>query len=314
MPVWGLINANGEFQLPPTYSFLHYSGGPFVLCRTLDGLEGVILTDGSGVLKPTFQSVRVPANGVVAAEQDGKWGVITLEGNVLVPFEWRRIGNWHSDRAAATLDGWGFLGTDGRRVVEPNYLQANNFSENMAAVSSEIGKWHFVDEHGCVAIDERYERVGLFRNGLAYVASASFRGYIDRNGSQVIDGSGWASSNFFSDGLAYVCQIRSGKDWFGYIDVYGEWVISATLEDANPFSESFAAAKHSGRWGLINTLGDWVMEPRFDNISQMSDGLAAFRLNERWGYMSRDGRIQIPAQFASAQTFHDGLAAVAIDD
>ena len=109
----------------------------------------------------------------------------------------------------------------------------------------------------------RYDQVGDFSEGLAMVEINGKRGYVDKNGCEVIsckydkfkyEGNPDFSANSFSEGLARV--FLNGK--WGFIDNTGREVIPCKLEYAKNFCEGFAGVKLNGKWGFIDKTGRFL--------------------------------------------------------
>jgi hypothetical protein len=84
--------------------------------------------------------------------------------------------------------GWyGYINPAGEMVIEPNLLNANDFSEGLAAVKRH-GLWGFINPSGTMVIEPRFHRCGSFRCGLAPVDA----GFINQKGELVIP---WTHKN-----------------------------------------------------------------------------------------------------------------------
>ena len=63
---------------------------------------------------------------------------------------------------------YGFIDKSGKVVIEPQFDDAEDFSEGLAQVGKD-GKWGFIDKSGKVVIEPQYDYVGDFSEGLAKV-------------------------------------------------------------------------------------------------------------------------------------------------
>ena len=83
---------------------------------------------------------------------------------------------------------YGFLNEEGKETVPFIYSQANDYSEGLAAVVNESGKYLFIDKLGNIAIKPKeYDRVGKFTNGTCKVYRKEKVWEIDREGKKVKD-------------------------------------------------------------------------------------------------------------------------------
>jgi hypothetical protein len=128
-------------------------------------------------------------------------------------------------------------------------------------------KLGYVDTEGRVVISPQFDRAGFFHEGLAVVGVAINGklkyGFINRTGRFVLDPEFDSASNF-SDGLA---QIRLDRK-SGYIDRKGQVVISPQFAEVFPFYRGFARVRIfssepdlRGKWACINKRGEFVVPP-----------------------------------------------------
>ena len=67
-------------------------------------------------------------------------------------------------------------------------------------------------------------------------------------------------------------------------------MISAQFENADEFSEGFAAVKINGKWGYINKAGHLVIEPKLDRVYSFQHGLALIRVGNQLEYIDKTGK------------------------
>lgn len=249
-------------------------------------------------------------------------------------------------RSNSPLWLWGYLDTDGKWAIEPQFRAAGNFSKNgLAPVQEESnGKYGFIDKSGTYIIPPHYDTALEFDvKGFACVQLNKKWGYIDKNGNQQIKFLFDTAEPFTESGLALVSV--NGK--YGYIDTEGAYVIDPKFEMAFDFLAVSAFVYLYGGWGKINKKGEWIINPQFDLALPCSDGQSIFVMqdgrfglcdndgnylveptyekmlisgeygylpyckNGLWGYMDRNGEVVISPKFKEAYPFTDaGLALV----
>lgn len=157
----------------------------------------------------------------------------------------------------------------------------------------------------------QYDGLENFSEGLAAVEKYGKRGYIDKNGDEVI-ALQFSDTSPFHEGFARVGRIKSDKFEFeyGFIDRKGELVIPYGYDDAKDFSEGLAAVKKDGKWGFVNSDGEVVISFEYADVDSFSEGLAGVSNGYSCGFINRNGSVVIPLEFRRIDAFHDGRAKV----
>lgn len=189
----------------------------------------------------------------------------------------------------------------------------------------------WIDGSGEVIVEPRFQSVGEFSEGIAYVRENYWLGYVDKFGERVARASeDWWSHGEFHDGLARVSSAHGA----GFVDTAGRLVLptegsgdsgTAPGDFAEGVAPVWKAAlprsefEEGGAWGYVDTSGDFVIQPRFVAARSFSGGLAAvaietMALETRWGFIDRSGALAIDYQFEDVGRFSEGLSAVLYED
>ena len=219
---------------------------------------------------------------------------------------------------------WGYIDINGKVVIEPQFVTADDFHEGLAIVLTHMG-WGCIDKKGKLVFrhdpcEFRPKLVhGYFSEGLLCVRSIEYMGdqftkfqnlygYIDKTG-QIIIKPKFYNAEQFSEGLAEVLY-DGGKG--GYIDKTGEIVIMPRFDEADSFSEGMASVKIGPKYGYIDKTGEIVIKPQFDGAESFSEGMARVMIGPKYGYIDKTGEIVIKPQFDGAESFSEGMARVKI--
>jgi hypothetical protein len=129
------------------------------------------------------------------------------------------VGGRHKPLLPVLVDEkYGFIDTGGLVVVEPQYVDASNFSEGLAPVlPGEEGLWGYVDQTGTMVIEPQFFGAGSFAEGLAPVQWEELGdwGYIDQTGAFYIEPQFYYATPY-SHGRAAV-RAEDQAEW-SYID------------------------------------------------------------------------------------------------
>ncbi|MEL7610822.1 MAG: WG repeat-containing protein [Bacillota bacterium] len=282
------------------------------------GLWGYKNSDGETVIEPKYTDAKEFEEDVAFAkdQQIGLYGLIDRSGNWLVEPCWADVSAFCSGRAAVQKDGgsWGYIDAKGKLVVDYLYREAGGYSCGRAKVRTG-DRWGYIDTQGDMAIDEEWLECNDFSEDLAF-ASLRKDGkttwyIIDKAGMRVATLASNERGTYYSEGFAVI--ERDGGE--NYINSKGRTAFSGLYEEAEAFSGGFAAVKMDGLWGYINTGGKFVIDAQYAGARPFSGAMAAVQdqATGLWGYIDRYGVIKIPFRFESAGEFRQKSALVTED-
>lgn len=170
-----------------------------------------ILTIGNAV----YEELCMAEGGYAAAKCNGKWGVINLQGEWVVPAEYEGVvrnelggccyvngaGEESSLLVFVNRDGNTFLLKDNQQLPQA-YEDARPFAGGYAAVKMH-GKWGFIDADGIIQIPCTYEDALSFDSQVAAVRIDGLWGYISCDGEMVIEAQ-FEQAKSFQNGIAPV--------------------------------------------------------------------------------------------------------------
>ena len=143
--------------------------------------------DGSTLSEQKMPSMTFQSNMYV--RNNSKVGMLKANGEDFIPVKYDSLGMYSDNMLVAKIgDKYGFLNEEGKESVPFVYSQAHNYSEGLAAVVNENGKYLFIDKSGNVTIKPKeYDRVDNFQNGTCKVYRKDKVWEIDREGKKVKD-------------------------------------------------------------------------------------------------------------------------------
>jgi WG containing repeat len=247
---FGYIDLNGKIVIPAQFDLAEkFSEG---LAKVTIGKKcGFIDRNGKIVIPIQFDEDRVGgfSEGLAIVEIGGKDGFIDTKGNMVIPPQFRNASSFKNGLAKVQIDlplkggttlnpngvvnlngSSGYIDRSGKIVIQPQFVNADDFSEGLAAVDVDPGKYGYINTTGKVVIPFQFADAAQFKNGRANVTmeagDSSYR-TIDRTGKilAISTSSTTNSKNRgkFSNGLALV-EIGNR---LGYQDKNGKVVIPA---------------------------------------------------------------------------------------
>ena len=247
--------------------------------------------------------------------------------SVLTPDDAGRVSLFQQDMlpVAVEVEGedgtpvilWGYLGQDGKFVIEPCFEEAKEFSDVGLAPVKKDGAWGYINKKGDVVIEPQFEDAAPFsEKRLAAVKYNDSYGYINKKGDFVINPQFDSAYPFAQNGLALVSiGNNTGDPKYGYINTDGVYVITPQYDMAGSFDEHGLAAVYAfGNWGMIDKNGEWVINPQFDGIESFADNdLALVYKDGKFGFINRDGVYVVEPTYEDAGGFVGNLALVKKD-
>jgi len=168
---------------------------------------------------------------------------------------------------------WGFVDSSGKTVIQPQFYDTGNFSEDLCAVKNEDGNWKYIDKKGVVKFQQSFRTASDFLNGKTIV-----------------------SDNF--------------EEKFGLINSEGSVVLEPTL-DSIVYDKKDFLVKKEGKWGWIDATGKMLIEPKFEDAFPFGENdLAVVKLNGLYGFIDKKGVTKIDFQFQKAYSFSGETAYV----
>ena len=239
-------------------------------------------------------------------------GIIAAVGAVLLLFTFEQSGktaDYSLIPVSNDSERWGYINRKGEYVINPQFEDANFFSEDgLARIMSGNGKIGYINRKGEYVIPAIYKNGTSFNDGLAFVvAEGGYLTCIDKKGNEKFVLNVATRVSAFSEGLA-IFVTENGKH--GFVDKTGKLVINAQFERALPFNSGFARIWQKGNVGFIDKTGRITINPQFIAIGNFSEEKAAFYNGKQWGYINAKGAYIINPQFEYAGKFSNGMAVI----
>jgi hypothetical protein len=347
----GLIDREGKQLVDFRYHFIERfvegvartNMGGWLENGTLRGGKwGLIATDGTVILEPTYDSMLEPDSGRITVRLDKLMGFIDLQGKVIVEPSYS-FTSWHGEGLAvvATDGGDGYVDVDGAMVIAPQFHEASPFKDGIAKVKMN-DLWGIIDKTGAFVHEAVYEKLGrvvdgacwAVKDGACYVLNAagvlgdsSFDeikqvnedgiwpvrtgeqwGFLHADGRVV--GMGFDGVMSYSGGLA---RVNRGGKW-GFADKDANLVIECKYEDAFGFDEERAAVLAESGWTFVDPAGNELSSGGFAGGHSYQDGMCPVKIDGKWGFLDQSGALAIPAEYDWVGYFSDGLAAAFVAD
>lgn len=245
---------------------------------------------------------------------------------------------------------WGYMDRNGKVIIPTQYLEADYFSEDLAAVMLQNNKWGYINTSGEIQIKAIFNIAFPFKNGHAVVAKPlEDDGYIlfdssemytklhytyyviKVNGKYVFKMDTYGANQISDDGVLAITDPEDENTWALY-NIKSKIYHKTIYKDIGGFFEGFARAKDED-WQscYINSDGKMILTTDFDTIGDFSEGLAIVSKNFetfgdidgvygpiddiRSGAIDKTGKLVIPlSKYRFIGNFNDGIAIIVLNN
>jgi len=201
---------------------------------------------------------------------------------------------------------WGFLTEDGKLAVEDKYDDLREFNDGLAAMSKN-GLWGYVDQAGNEIIPARFRTVKTFSEGIAVAQDLNGKFHLLTDKGEVIaDSLDYDDIGKFEQGKSVV-----NRDYlFGFLDKSGKISIEPTYESARAFSNGLAMVQKDGKFGFIDHNNVVLIPFQYDKLWYPQSGIVRYKKDGKYGFVELQSRIESFGEYSSATDFYGKKAVV----
>lgn len=178
--------------------------------------------------------------------ENGKIGYINEKGIVVIEPKFLNGNDFSDGLASVRLSGrYGFIDKSGDFVIQPKYDYALSFNNGIACVYKD-GIPFFIDKTAKVILDTEFKSIQIIESNRAIVHTKSNNvGIINLSTKQIIVDTIYQSIKPYPNGLSIVTnrnnKRRNYKDQFAVIDSLGNFIVNFGMyEEINDFIEGYA--------------------------------------------------------------------------
>ncbi|MBS1957108.1 MAG: WG repeat-containing protein [Cyanobacteria bacterium SZAS-4] len=222
----GLMDATGKFVVPPIYDRIE------AISDTKDVVRGRNYTNKSVPYTTSNEYFKV--------FQNGKCGLISNTGELLIPIQHKDIASYNKGHAVVKRDfRWGLVDAHNNYIIEANYDFISRY-DDIIATKTHTGKWNVFDSNGKLL-------------------------------NTKIDGAmADMTSPWLWDGMAaFVID-----DKCGFLNGKGEVAIKPDYDLVQHFSNGFGLVMQNGLWRFIDTNGVLASPITFAAAAPFASGKA----------------------------------------
>lgn len=149
---WGIVDSNGVQIVPTQYQYISRLNDSYLSVKQNNQYGVYSVYEGKEIITTKYDGITMLEPWIMA-KQNGGWGLIDAEENVIVPFKYDDIKKLNSSYfAVKNYKSWGTVSSKtGEEVIAPKYDKIEYGRLNYLKVKLN-GKWGAVDYTGKLVV------------------------------------------------------------------------------------------------------------------------------------------------------------------
>ena len=310
----GLVDLQGKTVLAPTFNSIEEKQPYFIACSKTKGCS-VYNENLQLVLKGGYNSIELGCEGQFIVKKDGKYGVVSEKGTVILPLKYSNINSNKNGYTVKLNQKAGLFNSEGKEIIPISYhwVYTDKIDDNIPIVAElNESKAGYINTKNEWVIPPTYLYAFAFQQGLARVKKGRNYIYINLKGEPVIqDFDNYVIQNYViepSDNT-YIVGVRKECKYMVY-DLNGNLLDTYDGFINNWSGNAIFGVKKGGKWGYIDGYGKVIIPLEYEEVGNFSEGLAAVRKDGKWGYINLKNEVVIPIEFTNrgVSSFKKGVA------
>ena len=310
----GLVDLQGKTVLAPTFNSIKEKQPYIIACKQAKGCW-VYNENLQPILKGTYNSIRFGCEGQFIVEKNGKYGVVSEKGTIILPLKYSFINSNKNGYTVTLNDKTGLFNSEGKEIIPISYhwIYTDKIDDNIPIVAELNGKEGYINTKNEWVIPPTYRDAFAFRQGLAKVQKEGTKHYmyINLKGEPVIQD--FYTDMFDSSDNANIVTVllrENNECKYKVYDFKGNLLGNYDNFRKNRTGNAVFAVKKDGKWGYIDANGKIVIPLEYEEVADFSEGLAPVCKNGKWGYINLKKEVVIPFKFANSKmySFKNGVA------
>ena len=274
---YGYVNLEGKQIIETKYNDLYRiidinSEDAYIICAE-NGKYG-LLKNNKQIINNEYQSIIYnESNNTLTALRGKKYGVISIEGKTIVPFEYKQIDITGEYIYATTTD-------ENMKIFDSKGAETN-MDKNMA----------IIDGNEKTKVEFNYNSMQKIENTNMVQATNN-----DTNTTEI-----------YSKEMNKISELKNAtiKNNKEYIKLYNDEETKYISKDEKEvkntevFTDNKIFAKKSGdKWGFVDANNNKVLDYKYDKVTEVNKyGFAGIKQNGRWGIVDENGKIIVNPKY-----------------
>lgn len=290
-----------------------------------------LLKNGKKIINNEYQSiVYSESSNTLIAQKGKKYGIISIEGITIIPFEYDQINITGQYIYASIEEETKIFNTEGQEVNIDKNLAIINIKDTNYEIYIETleGKTTYsIYKNGINKTKNEYTYIQyLYDNHFIACNTEGKLGIINEddkeevqfkyNSIQMIENTNMiqtlnnetAITEIYSKDIKKISELENAiiENNKEYIKFYNDEEIKyiskdkeSEIKNTEIFSENKIFAKKSGdKWGFIDSKGNKVVDFKYEKVTEVNKfGFAGIKQNDEWGVIDNEGEIVVEPKY-----------------
>lgn len=291
-----VINLHGN-KISPNFKSISPSTNnnlvPYI-CQDMNGNYNIFDTQFKPICKTSFQHMSyMGTEDVVSFKSEDLYGLMDLEGNVLIPPMYKKLSLKLEDYYYAC--GWKRCDKDG--------LDSKMFREAFLEAQNKEGKWGVINPNNEVIVPFKYGDAYKLYKGIKFFYKKIIKPYMLSSKKKELDqrikeakmrssAKNKELAMIYPTDLPAVEKTVVKKTTGGYAFFKGSKQVGETYQTIDSYDKCCIISK-KGKYGIADPLGTEIVNCEYDNICMwntgMGDDVLLAEADDKYGLFNADG-------------------------
>lgn len=250
---------------------------------------------GTNVVAPGYSSVEFFSDTLLIFEDNGKYGLMKRNCEVVINAQYDRIMKPVIDRTMVIQNGKiGYIDLSGNLIIPvqyetfPNSPAKGQFNSNLTVIKFK-GKYGVIDKNGRVILAATFNEIGDISSVMAFSKGKGW-GYTDLLGKVTIQPA-YSYAESFVAGTAIV-ELNGLQ---GVIDSKGTVLLPLQYKSVSRIGKEYLMVYNGTHYGLLNLKAEMILPAEFESIRQVDKELIVLSKNGQIQYFyTKESRVIQP--------------------
>ena len=315
---WGVINSSGETIIEPSNGEMieipDKSKAVFICTYDVsnvdDSFKTKALNANNQEIFTGFDNVFTLQNyddnknmwyesNVLKVQKEGKFGLINLDGNEILPCEYDSITTMKGIRNCLVVKSdakTGIVNTSGKIVVPVEYASVEvieNNVDNGYVVKNSENKYGVINSNGDMVLECKYDTIENIVDGNRYIVKEGNKWkLIDTEGNEYLEGK---VDNVADMNNGDVIAKQNKK--FGILNIETDLKVPFEYDSLTYLFDNKYVAKKDNKYGIINTNNEVLVDYKYDEIiyNKNDEYLKGKVADGSYEYLNKDLAVKFTA-------------------